>query len=36
MNERTDEAVALLKKLIRTPSLSKEEGAAADIMEDLG
>ena len=34
MNERTFRAVELLKRLIRTPSLSREEQAAADIMEE--
>ncbi len=34
MNRQTEEAVALLKKLIATPSVSREEKAAADIIED--
>lgn len=29
----TDEAVALLKRLIATPSVSRDEGKAADVME---
>ena len=30
----TDEAVELLRRLIATPSVSRSEGRAADIMED--
>ena len=32
-NEYTKEALALLKKLIATPSVSRNEKEAADIME---
>ena len=32
---RTIEAVALLKRLIATPSVSRDEAAAADVMEDF-
>ncbi len=35
MNKQTEEAVALLKKLIATPSVSREEKAAADIIEEF-
>lgn len=33
-NEHTNEAVELLKKLISTPSVSRDESAAADILEE--
>ena len=32
-NEYTEDALALLKKLIATPSVSRNEKDAADIME---
>ena len=31
--EQTEEAVELLKKLIATPSVSRDEKAAADVLE---
>ena len=31
--EYTDDAVALLMRLIATPSVSRDEGGAADVME---
>ena len=31
--EQTNEAVELLKKLIATPSISRDETAAADVLE---
>lgn len=34
IREATNEAVGLLKQLIATPSVSREEGAAADILEN--
>lgn len=34
INDYTNEAVELLKRLIATPSVSRSEDAAADIMED--
>ena len=33
MTTIADEAIALLKRLIATPSTSREEGATADIIE---
>ena len=35
ISQYTNEAVELLKKLIATPSVSREEGAAADILADF-
>ena len=34
MKQYTDDAVLLLQRLIATPSVSREEAAAADIMEN--
>ena len=33
MTATADEAITLLKRLIATPSTSREEGATADIIE---
>ena len=33
MSKYTDEAVALLQRLIATPSISRDEKSAADIMQ---
>jgi acetylornithine deacetylase len=35
INELTDDSIDLLKKLIATPSLSKEENRTADIIQDF-
>ena len=35
INQYTKEAVELLQKLIATPSISREESAAADILADF-
>ena len=35
ISQYTNDAVELLKKLIATPSVSREEGAAADILADF-